>query len=72
MPSFHLLMSYLHSTREALSMTDISHPAPDFSAQEAEVLAQLHFGVTASASPLDSERDRNFRLRTGNGSGTGF
>ncbi|MBB4094957.1 aminotransferase class III-fold pyridoxal phosphate-dependent enzyme [Brucella pecoris] len=50
-------------------MTDISHPAPDFSAQEAEVLAQLHFGVTASASPLDSERDRNFRLKTGNGSG---
>ncbi|WP_176073432.1 aminotransferase class III-fold pyridoxal phosphate-dependent enzyme [Brucella intermedia] len=49
-------------------MTDISHPAPDFSPEEAEVLAQLHFGVTASASPLDSERDRNFRLKTGNGS----
>ncbi len=49
-------------------MTDISHPAPDFSPQEAEVLAQLHFGVTATASPLDSERDRNFRLKTGNGS----
>ncbi len=53
-------------------MTDLSHPAPDFSPQEAEVLAQLHFGVTASASPLDSERDRNFRLKTGNGSGAGF
>ncbi len=50
-------------------MTDISHPAPDFSPQEAEVLAQVHFGVTAIASALDSERDRNFRLKTGNGSG---
>lgn len=45
-------------------MTDLSHPAPQFSAGDAERLAHEIFGVTAKASPLDSERDRNYRLKT--------
>jgi 4-aminobutyrate aminotransferase-like enzyme/Ser/Thr protein kinase RdoA (MazF antagonist) len=45
-------------------MTDLSHPAPQFSAGDAEKLAQEIFGVTAKASSLDSERDRNYRLKT--------
>ena len=50
-------------------MTDLSHPAPQFSADDAEKLAQEIFGVTAKASPLDSERDRNYRLKTGTDAG---
>lgn len=46
-------------------MTDLSHPAPQFSAIDAERLAKEFFGVSASASELDSERDCNFRLKTG-------
>ncbi len=46
-------------------MTDLSHPAPQFSAIDAERLAKEVFGVSASASELDSERDCNFRLKTG-------
>ncbi len=46
-------------------MTDLSHPAPQFSAGDAETLARDIFGVTGKASPLDSERDRNYRLKTG-------
>ncbi|MBB6484768.1 aminotransferase class III-fold pyridoxal phosphate-dependent enzyme [Rhizobium lusitanum] len=45
-------------------MTDLSHPAPQLSAGDAERLAKEIFGVTAKASPLDSERDRNYRLKT--------
>lgn len=46
-------------------MTDLSHPAPQFSAIDAEQLAKDVFGVEAAASQLDSERDCNFRLKTG-------
>ncbi|OYR15942.1 aminotransferase class III-fold pyridoxal phosphate-dependent enzyme [Brucella thiophenivorans] len=45
-------------------MTDLSHPAPQFSAVDAEKLAKELFGVTASAIALDSERDCNYRLKT--------
>ncbi|MGV1792824.1 aminotransferase class III-fold pyridoxal phosphate-dependent enzyme [Rhizobium sp. A37_96] len=45
-------------------MTDLSHPAPQLSAGDAEKLAKEIFGVSAKASPLDSERDRNYRLKT--------
>ena len=46
-------------------MTDLSHPAPQFSVIDAEQLAKDVFGVDATASQLDSERDCNFRLKTG-------
>lgn len=52
-------------------MTDLSHPAPEFTTKDAERLAECHFGVSASASPLDSERDCNFRLKVANGSVNG-
>ncbi len=38
--------------------------APAFTTQEAAEIAQRAFGIKASAHPLDSERDQNFRLRT--------
>jgi 4-aminobutyrate aminotransferase-like enzyme/Ser/Thr protein kinase RdoA (MazF antagonist) len=46
-------------------MTDLTYPAPHFSAPDAEQLARDIFGINARASALDSERDRNFRLETG-------
>ncbi|GLS33580.1 Ser/Thr protein kinase RdoA involved in Cpx stress response, MazF antagonist [Mesorhizobium albiziae] len=45
-------------------MTDVTHPAPQFSPAEAKALAVNHFGVAGEVSPLDSERDQNFRLST--------
>lgn len=39
-------------------------PTPRFSSGEATDLARALFGVAASASPLPSERDQNFRLDT--------
>ena len=44
--------------------------APQLSVAEAERLARDLFGVTASASPLPSERDQNFVLTSGAVSGT--
>jgi len=44
--------------------------APQLSVAEAERLARDLFGVTASASPLPSERDQNFVLTSGAASGT--
>ena len=43
-------------------MTDVSHPAPQFSQSAAIDLAARHFGVTGTVTPLDSERDQNFKL----------
>jgi Ser/Thr protein kinase RdoA (MazF antagonist) len=42
--------------------------APAFSTQEAETIAQRGFDIRASARPLGSERDQNFRLRAKDGS----
>ncbi|MEO5756733.1 MAG: phosphotransferase, partial [Mesorhizobium sp.] len=43
-------------------MTDVSYPAPRFSLSEAINLADRHFGIGGSVTPLDSERDQNFKL----------
>ncbi|WP_269932067.1 aminotransferase class III-fold pyridoxal phosphate-dependent enzyme [Aminobacter sp. HY435] len=48
-------------------MTDVTHPAPQFSREEAAALAASHFGVGGIASPLDSERDQNFKLMSADG-----
>jgi Ser/Thr protein kinase RdoA (MazF antagonist) len=40
-----------------------SLPAPRVSEAEAEAIAQTHFGLTLSASPLGSQQDQNFLLR---------
>jgi 4-aminobutyrate aminotransferase-like enzyme len=52
----------------AKAETVLEAQAPAFSAREAEAIAQRDFGIQASAHPLDSERDQNFRLRAKNGS----
>jgi len=44
--------------------------APSFTASEAQVLADGHFGLTGEIEPLYSERDQNFRLRTSSGDWT--
>ncbi|WP_025126657.1 aminotransferase class III-fold pyridoxal phosphate-dependent enzyme [Pseudomonas sp. PH1b] len=46
-------------------MTNLSHPAPSFSTADAEKLGEQLFNVIGSATPLDGERDRNYRLTTG-------
>ncbi|MFT3792357.1 MAG: aminotransferase class III-fold pyridoxal phosphate-dependent enzyme [Rudaea sp.] len=48
-------------------MTDITHPAPTFSPDEAKRLARHHFGISGSVSRLASERDQNFRLTSDDG-----
>lgn len=49
-------------------MTDVSHPAPQFSPAEAAHLADRHFGLCGGVAPLDSERDQNFKLTARDGS----
>jgi 4-aminobutyrate aminotransferase-like enzyme len=46
---------------------DVLRHAPALSADEAAALALRMFGVEATASPLPSERDQNFRLDTATG-----
>lgn len=48
-------------------MTDITHPAPTFTLDEAKSLARYHFGISGSVSRLASERDQNFRLTSDDG-----
>lgn len=50
-------------------MTDLRHPAPQFSSSAVEKLAEQLFNVTGTATPLASERDCNFRLQTGTDAG---
>ncbi len=56
------------SRAEVETETVLEAQAPAFSAREAEAIAQRDFDIQASAHPLDSERDQNFRLRAKNGS----
>jgi Ser/Thr protein kinase RdoA (MazF antagonist) len=46
----------------------MEEPAPAFSTAKAEDIAERAFEIRASAHPLASERDQNFRLRTADGS----
>ncbi|WP_028219722.1 aminotransferase class III-fold pyridoxal phosphate-dependent enzyme [Paraburkholderia oxyphila] len=48
-------------------MTDLTRPAPHYTVTDAEKLSEEIFGVKATASLLDGERDRNFRLITQTG-----
>ncbi len=47
-------------------MTSLAHP-PGFSPEAAAAIARDLFGITATASPLPSERDQNIRLRAADG-----
>lgn len=62
--TLHAKLQLRNATWKTVTMTDLSHPAPQFSAVDAEKLAKELFGVTASAIALDSERDCNYRLKT--------
>jgi hydroxylysine kinase len=52
----------------AVRRTVLEEPAPAFSTAQAEEIAERAFELRASAHPLASERDQNFRLRTADGS----
>jgi Ser/Thr protein kinase RdoA (MazF antagonist) len=51
-----------------LGRSTLEEPAPAFSAAQAEEIARRAFDLDASAHPLASERDQNFRLRAADGS----
>jgi 4-aminobutyrate aminotransferase-like enzyme/Ser/Thr protein kinase RdoA (MazF antagonist) len=61
------LHANLSEDRIGPTMTDITHPAPEFLPEEAKRLALDHFGISGSVSRLASERDQNFRLSTDSG-----
>ncbi|MHC4993137.1 MAG: hypothetical protein ACYTGC_19365, partial [Planctomycetota bacterium] len=50
-------------SRGGAGRTVMEEPAPAFSTAQAEGIAQRAFEIRASAHPLASERDQNFRLR---------
>ncbi len=51
-------------------MTDLNHPAPSLSLDQARALAHELHGLDASAERLDSERDQNFKLTSAHGAWT--
>lgn len=56
-------MSNEHSRTQSV----LEARAPSFNSADAERIASEHFSVSASAHPLESERDQNFRLRARDG-----
>lgn len=52
--------------------TETFEKGPRIGVDQAERLAESHFGVRGTATALDGERDRNFHLRTGDGPGFVF
>ena len=48
-------------------MNDMLKTTPDFTIEEAQALLAQHFGLDGSLQPLDSERDQNFKVNTGDG-----
>jgi 4-aminobutyrate aminotransferase-like enzyme/Ser/Thr protein kinase RdoA (MazF antagonist) len=60
-------LSIAISFRSQASMTDLNHPAPEFSQDQAARLAAESFGMKGELSRLDSERDQNFRLASAEG-----
>lgn len=49
-------------------MPTIHYPPPAFSLEEAARIAQTHFGIDGSVTPLPGERDLNFRIDAPGGS----
>lgn len=43
-------------------MNDMLQTTPDFSIEQAKLLLAEHYGLEGSLSPLDSERDQNFKV----------
>jgi len=52
-----------------LSVEVLTTAPPAFTASEAERIADEHFGVTATARSMPSERDQNFHLSRQEGTG---
>ncbi|WP_322884731.1 aminotransferase class III-fold pyridoxal phosphate-dependent enzyme [Sinorhizobium medicae] len=48
-------------------MNDMLKTTPDFTIEEAQALLAQHFGLNAALTPLDSERDQNFKVSAGDG-----
>jgi 4-aminobutyrate aminotransferase-like enzyme/Ser/Thr protein kinase RdoA (MazF antagonist) len=48
-------------------MNDMLKTTPDFSIDDAKRLLTEHYGLDGSLSPLDSERDQNFKVTANNG-----
>jgi len=48
-------------------MNDMLKTTPDFSIEDAKRLLAEHYGLEGTLSPLDSERDQNFKVVTNNG-----
>lgn len=48
-------------------MTDMLKTTPDFSIADAKRLLAEHYGLDGSLSPLDSERDQNFKVTASTG-----
>ncbi len=48
-------------------MNDLLQTTPDFSIAQAKLLLAEHYGLDGSLSPLDSERDQNFRVSASDG-----
>lgn len=49
-------------------MTDVNFPAPDVTPEQASALLARHYGLGATAQPLEGERDRNFHVTAADGS----
>ncbi len=48
-------------------MNDMLQTTPDFSIEQAKLLLAEHYGLEGSLSPLDSERDQNFKVAASDG-----
>jgi 4-aminobutyrate aminotransferase-like enzyme/Ser/Thr protein kinase RdoA (MazF antagonist) len=48
-------------------MNDMLKTTPDFSIEQAKLLLAEHYGLDGTLSPLDSERDQNFKVLTSGG-----
>lgn len=48
-------------------MTDMLKTTPDFSIEDAQRLLAEHYGLDGTLSPLDSERDQNFKVTASTG-----
>ena len=48
-------------------MTDMLKTTPDFSIEDAQRLLAEHYGLDGALSPLDSERDQNFKVTASSG-----
>ncbi len=68
MNNLNFFINSVLSRRVDAVKTVLEEPAPAFSTAQAGEIARRVFDLRASAQPLASERDQNFRLRTADGS----